>query len=437
MQFDKQMLQEWVDKLVAWLQNSVLTADSLIQAIIIGVAFCIALALSNRTVKWMRRHEQDSGATRRATAIFDDLMLSIYWLALQWLAILIVSSLGQPVGVQKIVASLLTAWLIIHLASSLAGETLWTRLLAWTAWTIAALNIVNLLGPTVAALDSTAITLGDLRVSPYLVLKAVLALAFLLWGATILGNQVDNRVKASALSPSLKVLISKLSRIGLIVAALLISVQAVGLDLSVLAFFGGAVGLGIGFGLQKIIGNLVSGVILLVDKSIKPGDVVAVGGTYGWVKTLGGRYVSVITRDGVEHLIPNETLITERVENWTHSDRNVRLKIPIGVHYNADLHQAIELCIEAAAEHSRVLQRPPPRCLLKGFGDNAVDLEIRLWINDANEGVSNLKSAVMLSVWDKFQANDIEIPYPQRDLHLKNPDLLKSILTPEAETVAT
>ncbi len=434
MNFDKQMLQQWKDQLIGWLQNSVFTVDSLIQALIIGVAFFIALALSSRTVKWMRRHQGDSGTTRRATAIFDDLMLSIYWLALQWLAILIVTSLGQPVGVQKIVASLLTAWLIIHLASSLAGETLWTRMLAWIAWTIAALNILNLLGPTVSALDSTAITLGDLRISPYLVLKAVLALAFLLWGATILGNQVDTRVKASTLSPSLKVLIAKLSRIGLIVAALLISVQAVGLDLSVLAFFGGAVGLGIGFGLQKIIGNLVSGVILLVDKSIKPGDVVAVGGTYGWVKTLGGRYVSVITRDGVEHLIPNETLITERVENWTHSDRNVRLKIPIGVHYNADLHQAIELCVEAATDHPRVLTRPPPRCLLKGFGDNAVDLEIRLWINDANEGVSNLKSAVMLGVWDKFQANEIEIPYPQRDLHLKNPELLRSVLSPQGES---
>jgi len=172
--------------------------------------------------------------------------------------------------------------------------------------------------------------------------------------------------------------------------------------------------------LQKIIGNLISGVILLLDKSIKPGDVIAVDDTYGWVNTLGGRYVSVITRDGVEHLIPNELLITERVENWTYSHDRTRLRIAVGVHYDSDVRLAARLCEEAAGQTTRVLQDPAPKSLVKGFGDNSVDLEIRFWIADAHNGVANVKSDVLLDVWDKFHEHGIEIPYPQRDLHLRS-----------------
>jgi len=187
---------------------------------------------------------------------------------------------------------------------------------------------------------------------------------------------------------------------------------------SSLTVFSGAIGLGIGFGMQRVFANLVSGFILLLDKSIKPGDVIAVKDTYGWVNTLGGRYVSVITRDGTEHLIPNELLITEHVENWTHTDNNIRLKIPLQVHYKSDVRKAIDLCVQAARETRRVLDQPAPTCLLREFGDSALKLEIRIWINDPTNGVSNVRSEVMLKVWEKFCAEGIEIPYPQRDLHV-------------------
>jgi small-conductance mechanosensitive channel len=160
-------------------------------------------------------------------------------------------------------------------------------------------------------------------------------------------------------------------------------------------------------------------VILLIDKSIKPGDVIAVSGTYGWVTALGGRYVSVVTRDGVEHLIPNETLISERVENWTHSNSRTRLKVDVGVHYDSDVHAAMQLCLDAATRTERVLDDPAPKCLLIEFGDSSVNLQLRFWISDAQNGVQNVKSAVLLEIWDLFKEHHIEIPYPQRDLHLR------------------
>ena len=157
-----------------------------------------------------------------------------------------------------------------------------------------------------------------------------------------------------------------------------------------------------------------------MDKSIKPGDTIGVSGTYGWIQSLGARYVSVITRDGIEHLIPNEELITTRVENWSFSNLRIRQKIPVGISYSSDVRAAIEMCIEAAAANSRVLKSPNPICLLKGFGDSSIDLEVRFWVVDPQNGLSNVKSDILLDIWDRFHANDIEIPFPQRDLHLKS-----------------
>ena len=212
-----------------------------------------------------------------------------------------------------------------------------------------------------------------------------------------------------------------MARIILITIAFFMAISSVGIDLTVFTVFGGALGVGLGFGLQKVVSNFVSGIILLLDKSIKPGDVISVGDTYGWVKSLNARYVSLDTRDGIEHLIPNEDLIVQSVENWSYSHNKIRLKIPVGVHYQSDVRKAIELCTQAATDNPRVLDDPAPVCQLRGFGDNSVDLEIRMWIDDPQKGISNLKSEVLLNIWDKFQVNHIEIPYPQRDLHIKTP----------------
>ena len=156
----------------------------------------------------------------------------------------------------------------------------------------------------------------------------------------------------------------------------------------------------------------------MADKSIKPGDVIEVAGTYGWVNTLGGRYASVVTRDGIEHLIPNEELINQRVSNWTFSDSEIRIKLDIGISYSSNLPHAIETCLKAARTEGRILASPEPACLVKGFGDNSIDLELRIWIRDPHNGISNIKSAVFLRIWHLFEEEGIEIPFPQRVIHI-------------------
>ena len=243
----------------------------------------------------------------------------------------------------------------------------------------------------------------------------------MLWLATITSRLLEQRVQnLPNLTPSVQVLIGKLIKIIFITVAILVAINSVGIDLTALAVFSGAVGVGLGFGLQKVVSNFVSGIILLLDRSVKPGDTIAVAGYYGRIDSLGARYASVITRDGVEHLIPNEEFITTRVENWSFSNELIRLRKTVGVHYKSDIHKAIELCLDAAANTGRILTDPKPACLLKDFGESSVDLEIRFWIRDPMNGRANVTSELLLGIWDRFAEHGIEIPYPQRDLHLRS-----------------
>jgi small-conductance mechanosensitive channel len=405
-----------------WVLANVLQVGNLLQFLALCIAFIAARSIARPFGAWIGRLRTPMISLRRLLQVLSTMALPLVWLFFQWILLLVAFGAHWPRGLLSIANSLLTAWIVIRLISSLAAESVWTRLIAWGVWTIAALNILNLLDPTIAVLDAPAFTIGERRISPYFVLKAMIALALLLWAASYLGTVLDTRIKTSeSLSPSLKVLISKLLKFALIGVAILIAIDALGIGSS-LTVLSGAIGLGIGFGLQRVLANLVSGVILLIDKSIKPGDVIAVKDTYGWVNTLGGRYVSVITRDGVEHLIPNELLITEYVENWTHTDNNVRLKIPLGVHYRSDVRKAMELCVDAARETRRVLDQPAPTCLLREFAESVIRLEIRIWINDPTNGTSNVRSEVMLKVLDKFREHGVEMPYPQRDVHVVTRD---------------
>ncbi len=418
--FSAERLVELGNLAYQWTLTNVLVLESAVQLAVVAAAWGVALWTSRRLRPWFGTLSSRPGAAR-AIVISMPLLLPLIWLLLLWIAISTASTVGWPDRLLITVASLLTAWVAIRLVSRLARNEVWSRAFTLVAWSIAALNILNLLEPVIAVLDSIAITLGELRISLFTVVQSTLALAVLLWIAIYLTRVLEARIRTiEAFSPSVQVLFAKSLKIVLIGLAILIAIDSVGIDLTALAVVGGAIGLGVGFGLQKVIGNLISGVILLIDKSIKPGDVIAVSGTYGWVTALGGRYVSVVTRDGVEHLIPNETLIAERVENWTHSNNLTRLKLDVGVHYDTDVPRAIELCAEAAGENDRVLEDPKAKCLLVGFGESSVDLQVRFWIADAQNGVTNVKSAVLLQIWEKFKAEGIEIPYPQRDLHLRS-----------------
>jgi len=409
-----------------WLVENALALSvaTLVQALLVGLAFLAARTVAPRGRALLAR----PGVGRfepqiaRLARVLQALVLPIVWLLILWLMVLVASGADLPFHLMKTVVSLLTAWVAIRVIASLVREPVWSRFVAVVVWMIAALSILNLLAPTMATLDGAAITLGGLRISALTVVKAVLSLAVLLWIATLVGHILERRItSATNLTPSLQVLIVKLLKIVLAVIAVFVALRIVGIDLTAFAVFTGALGVGIGFGLQKIVSNFVSGITILLDKSIKPGDVLVVGNTYGRVHSLGARYVSVITRDGTEFLIPNEELVAQQVVNWSYSSDQVRLKLPIGISYDSDVRRAIALCLEAAGVVARVLKQPAPVCLLMGFGDNSVHLELRVWIRDPMNGVSNVKSEVLLLIWDLFHANDIEIPFPQRDLHINKP----------------
>jgi small-conductance mechanosensitive channel len=312
-----------------------------------------------------------------------------------------------------VAVDLATAWVVIVLVASLIRNPFVNRLVSVTAWTIAALSILGLLDPTVTALDSRAIVIGGLRVTPLLILKTAVLLAVALWAATATSNFLDRRVQhVAGLTPSIQVLIGKLIRIGVMTAAIVVVLSAAGIDLSVLAVFTGAIGVGVGLGLQKIVSNFVSGIILLADKSIKPGDVISMGEHFGWVTNMGARYTSVDLKDGRELLIPNEDLITQRVVNWSYSSDLMRLEVKFSTTYDSDLHQARDAAIKAAQSVPAVLKNPAPVCHLAGYGSASIEYLLWFWIKDASVGPTSVRSAVNIALWDQFAKDGVKLPIP-------------------------
>lgn len=270
-------------------------------------------------------------------------------------------------------------------------------------------------------LDRIGVSVGDTRISILTVLTIVVTALALFALARLLRRVLSHSIqRSSTFDPAQKVLFEKLASIAILVAAFFIGIDILGIDLTALAFFSGALGLAVGFGMQKTFGNLIAGIILLWDRSIKPGDVIAVGDSFGWVNKIGVRAVSIITRDGKEHLIPNENLMTEEVENWSYSSLEVRVHIPVGVSYNCDLKVAQELMKEAASDCPRVLDSPKPNLWLLEFGDSSVNFDLLVWIKDPEGGVGNVRSDILNRIWWKFKEHGVEIPFPQRDIHVKN-----------------
>ena len=316
------------------------------------------------------------------------------------------------------------AWIIYRIVGIFTSNRTWLRSIAVVLFGLAALQSFGILSVTIELLEMISFQFGERKISVLDLMNGIGILLALLWGSSFLGGAGEKKIKQLPhVPPSLQVLLAKVFRTILVVMSFAIALSTIGLDLSSFAILGGAIGVGIGFGLQKVVSNLVSGLILLIDRSIKPGDVIEIEGTYGWINSLRARYASVITRDGKEHLIPNEDLITNRVINWSFSDRNVRVRVPVGISYDANPRDAIKLCLDSANASARTLQNPEPKCLVTGFGENSIDLELRFWIDDPSNGVGNIRSEVLLGIWDRFKENGVNIPFPQRDVRIIKGDL--------------
>jgi small-conductance mechanosensitive channel len=322
----------------------------------------------------------------------------------------------------QIAALLSSAWLVIAVVSHALRSRTIGRLFAIAVWLLVAVKALGIADEFVGILDAIGFDVGETRISLWAAIRTLTYVGIIMWLATIAGNFVDNRVqRLDEMTPSLRVLIGKTARIVLVVLAAMIAMEMLNIDLTALTVLSGAIGVGIGFGLQKVVSNFIAGIIILMDESIKPGDTITLGETFGWIRELRARFVSVITRDGREFLIPNEDFITHEVVNWSFSDRFVRLDVPFGVSYNSDPHKVTELAIAAAASVGRVdTRRTRPVCWMTEFGDSSLNFLLRFWIDDPQQGLTNIRGKVLLALWDTFKEHGIEIPFPQREITIKN-----------------
>lgn len=420
-------ITELWNSIITWCGSIFWTIDTLYQGVIIGVALVVAGVLypsAKRKLDVFLDKTHFPAAVDNTIANLRRLIYPIIALLLMSIGVMIASSesIAIETTITESIMKLLMAWIVIRIAVQFIANPAMRSFFAITIWSIAALSIFGLLDQTMNTLDSFAFSIGDFRLSALAVIKSIILLFSMLYFALFASSFAEKKILGiKSLTRTSQVLIAKVIRVSLIVFALLFGITAAGIDLSLFAVFGGAIGLGIGFGLQKGISNLFSGMLLLMDRSIKPGDVIEIPdiGTFGWVNNMSARYTEIVTRDNKSFLIPNEDFITQRVVNWSHGDSLIRIQIAFGVHYNSDPHLVKKIAEEAAAgAHQRIVSEPAPVCWLVEFGDSSLNFSLRFWIRDAEAGVTNIKGHVMMALWDAFKENGIEIPYPHREIYM-------------------
>jgi len=298
----------------------------------------------------------------------------------------------------------------------------WAALiLALAAFVALLANAMERLRPVTSVLDRIGFDAGKMHFSLLSVIQNGLIILAIYAVVKLITRLLNASIRHSrSLDATQQLLAQKLGSVILLIVAFFIGIDLIGIDLTAFTVFSGAFGLAVGFGLQKTFGNLIAGIILLMDRSIKPGDVIVVGESFGYVTKIGVRAVSIVTRDGKEHLIPNENLMTQEVENWSYTNPNVRVHIPVSVGYDCDLELAQKLMIEAAISPARVLNSPKPNVWLRRFGENGLEHDILVWIKDPEGGVGNVQSEILNRLWVLFKENNIHVPFPQRYVHIED-----------------
>jgi small-conductance mechanosensitive channel len=411
-------------ELIAHSSNAAL----LIQVGVLALAALLGWSLARALRPRMGRIE---GAWALGAAGLQKAGLPLLVLAFLWLLRELLALWQDELHLLNLAVPLLTALVVIRLIIHVLRYTLkpsealkaWERTTSWVIWVGAALHITGVLPRIRHALDAVAFTSGAQRFSLLTLFEAltviVLAIILALWASQFIESRL---MRMPHMNLSLRMALTKVSRTLLLVVAVLLALPAVGIDLTVLSVFGGALGVGLGFGLQKIASNYVSGFIILLDRSIRIGDLITVDNKYGQVAQINTRYTLLRALDGTESIIPNETLITQTVINHSLSRPDIRVGLPIQVAYATDLELARELMLAAARAHPRVVADgdgdAAPKVLLREFADNGINLELGVWIRDPEEGQLSLRSDLYWNIWMAFRQHNIEIPFPQRVVHL-------------------
>lgn len=419
---DLNEIEKIFNDIIAWIQKNVFSLGNLIDGLLLLLIYFIAIYLYKKIFPKINKLIKKAKfiTVQQKNKLMNIILKPLIYMFLIWIYVLIVEIAGFSHFFSSIAANLLTAWVFIKLITTFLPDKFYVKILSYVIWAVAALKILNIYERTISILESLAFRSGNLEISVLLVIKGFIMFIIFFWFARKINEFSTKRIdKSDELTPSIKVLIKKLTKFGFYTIAFLITLSSIGVNLSAFAFLGGAIGVGLGFGLQKIVSNFISGIIILLDKSIKPGDVVEINDIYGRVKNLDTRFVSVVTPASKEYLVPNENFITNQVINWSYSDDRVRIDVPVGVAYESDLNLVYDLLLEAVADKKRIIDDPEPKCILKEFGASTVNFELRFWIKDPQRGLANIRSEILFSVWNLLHENDITIAFPQQDVHFK------------------
>lgn len=293
----------------------------------------------------------------------------------------------------------------------------WEKYISLSIWVLYVLHVVGILPEVLATLDSISFDAGKVHISVLTVLQGLISVGATLLLAMWIGRTIEQRLmQTDVMEMNVRVVLVKVMRSVLVVVAVLLSLSLVGIDLTILSVFGGALGVGLGFGLQKIASNYVSGFIILLDRSIKMGDLISVDNRQGVISGLTSRYIVLKAADGTESLVPNDTLITQTVVNQSYNDRSVWVGLPISVAYNSDLDLVMQVMIAATDDNPRILKDPAPGAFVTAFADSGINLTLGFWLADPENGQMGLKSEINLNIWRAFKKHGIEIPYPRRDI---------------------
>ena len=422
-------LQHFFDR---WTEPIVLA-----QLVAIVAAVTAALVASHQLHRWHERSSQRPGPAPWRARLVDGMVMQAAFLAALVLLLVVralLASRDLATDVLDTALQLLAALMLVrfgvYLLRLLLGDRSWIRnweqRLALILWLVISFELVGWFDAIENALDSIDLLPGKAEFSLWALLKGLVVVSGFVLITAVISRAIERRVmRLENVAVSTRIGITKFTYFFLVGLGVLLGINAAGVDLTALTVLTGAIGLGLGFGLQSIASNFVSGFVLLMDKSIKPGDVISFTGhtgtsteNYGWVQELRGRYVVVRDRDGVETLVPNQHLITNPVINWSYSDRRVRLKLPVRVSYRDDPELALDTLLRSTAGHPRVLHDPAPVSRLMQFSDSGMDLELRFWIADPENGVNNVRSDVNRSIWRLFREAGITIPVAQREIHV-------------------
>ena len=427
-----------------WLPGGLFHLSGFLQIGAIGVTYLIAWLFAARIRHYLEKDIEKVKAHVRfvlSPAHFANMLKYLFWLLLVWFCQVLFKEFTVSVDLLRMALNIGVGLLVIRFAIFYIKSKFWSRFVFVICLIVISLRISKLWEPTIHMLESMRIQLGTISISIWGITEAIITF-ILLWAAAAAVNRfIAHRLAASTkLTYSDRTLIQRVVKAATVAAVILISLKAAGIHLAAIAVTGGALGFAIGIGLQKIGSNLVSGIMLLISKPIRKGDVIAfekgfLGTSYGWITRIGLIYVQVATRNGTLEIVPNEVFVTQKIQNLSFSDNLVRLDIPVGISYGSDLKKAIMLAASAAMSINRILKIPEPKCLVREFGDSSVNLVLRAWIEDPQNGIGSVKDAVLLAVWDSFHANGIEFPFPQRDLHIKSAEPLK-IFKDNAQTGA-